>query len=318
MTRSSAGNDNGVGIHFRPARGLSLLEVVLAMAILAASMAVVSQLVGLGLRAAGQSRNLTQAQILAESLMSEISAGITPAEPLQPTLIEPGWYASIYLQPSLHQGIVQLIVRVEQDSTSRRAAHFELTRWMRDPTLEIPTESTTTSDASGSSSSSDDGSAGQPNDQTPTDGSGDPNADGGPNNGGPPGGQGGRGGRGGRGDGAGRGGPGGGDDGPGQGGGRGNGGGRGGGRGGRGDGNVGPGQGGGRGGGNAGPGQGSGRGRGGGATGGGRGGGQGGRTRRRSRRRTRWWSRQPGGGQGQPGGGAGPGGGPAAGGGGRR
>ena len=64
MTRSSAGNDNGVGIHFRPARGLSLLEVVLAMAILAAAMAVLSQLVGLGLRAAGQSRDWSQNQRL--------------------------------------------------------------------------------------------------------------------------------------------------------------------------------------------------------------------------------------------------------------
>ncbi len=92
--------------------------------------------------AAAQARDLTQAQILAESLLSEMTAGIYPAEPFGPMEVEPGWMASAFLQPTMHQGIVQMIVIVEETSPSRRAARYELSRWMRDPTLEIPTEPT--------------------------------------------------------------------------------------------------------------------------------------------------------------------------------
>ena len=66
--------------HRQRARGLSLIEVVLAMAIMAAAMVMLSQLVTLGLRAAGEARDVTRGQLLAESIMSEIAAGITPAE----------------------------------------------------------------------------------------------------------------------------------------------------------------------------------------------------------------------------------------------
>jgi hypothetical protein len=139
---------------------LSLLEVVLALAILAGSFATLAQLVGLGMRAAGNGRDLAQAQLLADSVMSEITAGVLPAESLNqvPLDMHPGWLVSTAIETTIHQGILRVTVLVERDSTSLRRAHFEVSRWIRDPSIALPVEDETTSSQSSSSGSS--GSAG--------------------------------------------------------------------------------------------------------------------------------------------------------------
>ena len=62
------------------AAGLSLLEVILAVAILGGCMAVIGELVRLGVRHAEEARELTRAQLLCESKLEEIAAGVTAAE----------------------------------------------------------------------------------------------------------------------------------------------------------------------------------------------------------------------------------------------
>ena len=61
-------------------RGLSLLEVVLALAILSGAFVALTQLVSTGLRAAANARDLTRAQIMAETVVSEIVAGLGHAD----------------------------------------------------------------------------------------------------------------------------------------------------------------------------------------------------------------------------------------------
>ena len=59
--------------------GLSLLEVMLALAILGGALAVIGELTRLGARSAETARDLTRAQRYCENKMAEVSAGlVTP------------------------------------------------------------------------------------------------------------------------------------------------------------------------------------------------------------------------------------------------
>jgi Tfp pilus assembly protein PilV len=137
-------------------RGITLLEVVLALAILAGSATVLSQLIGISMRAASNGRDLTEAQLLAESIMSEIAAGITPAESFTETRLpnDPDWLASAYVEPAQQPGMIRLTIIVQRDSTSLRAARYQLVRWLRDPNLALPEEPVDSSSQSQSSQSS--------------------------------------------------------------------------------------------------------------------------------------------------------------------
>jgi general secretion pathway protein I len=67
----------------RPRRrrgAFSLIEVILALAILCGALATLGELSRLGMREAEKARDLTQAQLLCESKLSEITAGVTPLE----------------------------------------------------------------------------------------------------------------------------------------------------------------------------------------------------------------------------------------------
>ncbi len=66
--------------HSCPPR-FSLLEVVLALAILVGAIAVTGELVRLGTLSAASARDLTQAQLICESKLAEITSGITPPRP---------------------------------------------------------------------------------------------------------------------------------------------------------------------------------------------------------------------------------------------
>ena len=68
-------------------RGLSLLEIIVALAVLAGSAVILAQMVDLGARHADRARTITDAQTAAHNLMAELELGNrpvvnTPAEPL--------------------------------------------------------------------------------------------------------------------------------------------------------------------------------------------------------------------------------------------
>jgi prepilin-type N-terminal cleavage/methylation domain-containing protein len=123
-------------------RGFSLLEVVLALAILVGAIAVLGELVRLGTTNASSARELTQAQLLCESKMAEIAAGLILPEAVQsvPCEYNPEFLYSIDLQPTEMPGLVALQVTVFQDlPASHRPVEFSLVRWIQDPLLELPT-----------------------------------------------------------------------------------------------------------------------------------------------------------------------------------
>ena len=120
-------------------RGLSLLEVTLAIAILGGCLAVIGELVRMGSRHAEEAREMTVAQLLGESQMESIVAGILPAQSVSSTAFErdPDWTYAIEVTPLNGTELLEVTVHVQQAEVTREVPLvFSLTRWMLDPALE--------------------------------------------------------------------------------------------------------------------------------------------------------------------------------------
>ncbi len=142
--------------------GFSLLEVILALAILAGSIAVLGESSRLALKNAQVARDLAHAQLLCESKLAEITTGITAAETVSNTAFdatttasldpsEPAWMYSIETQPTDEEGLIAVRVTVTRNlPAEKHPVTFSLVRWMPDPNA-------TTSTGSGTSTTSSSG-----------------------------------------------------------------------------------------------------------------------------------------------------------------
>jgi general secretion pathway protein I len=133
--------------------GFSLLEVLLALAILTMAIAVLGELARQGLRNAAAARDLTQAQLLCETKLAEITSGIQPLSPVQNVpfeKVDPSedlpWVYSIEEQTVDQDGLLAVRVTVTQSlPANQRPLSFSLTQWIPDPSLESSEESSTAS-----------------------------------------------------------------------------------------------------------------------------------------------------------------------------
>ena len=147
MNRDSASNPN---LHEPRRAGLTLLEVILALAILAAALATLGELMGIGTRSAAEARDLTMAQLLCESKMSELTARVIPLESMQRARFEynTDWLYSVTVQSTEEEHLFAVRVVVEQNVDPRkRPVSFALDRWVIDPDLELQEEQTTEGEA---------------------------------------------------------------------------------------------------------------------------------------------------------------------------
>ena len=139
---------------YRRQTALSLLEVLLALAILGGTMAVIGELMRIGARNAEIARDSTTAQMLCETKMAELEIGFQPLQAVDATPVEDlefqeDWLYSLLIEQVDGQGLVSVRVLVEQNPLIySRPVTFELTRWMIDETL-LPIETVTTGGASG-------------------------------------------------------------------------------------------------------------------------------------------------------------------------
>lgn len=127
--------------------GFSLLEILLALAILGGSLAVLSQIVDIGVTAAREARDLSVARILCQSKIAEIlldgTAGISP-QSIPPTPLESfdsesmsAFTYQVEVNPAPLDGLLAIRVSVVAGELSGGPpiAEYSLTRWMIDPLL---------------------------------------------------------------------------------------------------------------------------------------------------------------------------------------
>lgn len=143
-----------------PARrqGMTLLEVILALAIFAMALGLLGQLVQTGSRAAAAARDETRAQLVCESVLASVVAGAIPAQQVGGATYEadPEWTYSLDVQPTTTYGLISVQVSVTQNiADAARPTEFTLLRWMRDPVVveeieaAIEAEEAAASDTSG-------------------------------------------------------------------------------------------------------------------------------------------------------------------------
>ncbi len=156
--------------------GMTLLEVILAIAILGGSLAVLGELVRVGTRTARAARVLTTGQLLAESLVAEVTAGVTAPDPIDGVINDFGglrWQYVVQIEQVDQQGLMAVAVTVREDKdASEKPVSFALVRWMIDPQTELDLEAAAAAAASSSSSGSTSSSSASSGSETGTPSSG--------------------------------------------------------------------------------------------------------------------------------------------------
>ncbi|MCL2349699.1 MAG: type II secretion system GspH family protein [Planctomycetaceae bacterium] len=160
-------------------RGLTLLEMIISLVILSGAVAVLVGLSRTGSINAASARDTTQAQLLCESLMSQVETGIIPLEPVfeQPVNDFPDsgaintynandykWIYSLEVNTLDENGLLEIIVTVSQfqsappqTASAKRPVSCRLVRWMLDKATakemqqENQSQSTTTQSTSSQS-----------------------------------------------------------------------------------------------------------------------------------------------------------------------
>ncbi len=113
----------------------TLLEVILALAILAGAIAVLGEVMSVAGRNASDAQAEAQAQLLASSVMDEMLAGMTELanqsrQPLEADSAIP-WVYSVQLDETTLAGLTSVEVLVEQDVEKQfRPVKFRLIRWI--------------------------------------------------------------------------------------------------------------------------------------------------------------------------------------------
>jgi type II secretion system protein I len=112
---------------------MTLIEVLLALAVLALVMGAVAQLVSVGTRAALAAEETALAQLIAESKMNELASGAAAMSATGLTDYEgrEGWQYSVEITPIEEPaGLVSVKVFVQQVVDGGNGVTFELYRWM--------------------------------------------------------------------------------------------------------------------------------------------------------------------------------------------
>ena len=129
--------------------GFTLLEVILALAILAGAVAVLGEIMAIAGRHGREAQAGVRAQLLASSVMDEILSGMVELipvskHPLESTDTVP-WVYSVNVETTTITGLSAVEVVVEQDLEPQFSpVKFTLKRWYAVPsTVSTPTDAAT-------------------------------------------------------------------------------------------------------------------------------------------------------------------------------
>ena len=156
-TKDSAPFVNGILDHLAVAQqchtpGMTLLEIILSLAILGGSVAVIGELARVSFQDARQARNLVQAELLAESILAKVRLGIMEMEPVfdapvsafvnrsdtiadthalsEGNISDVLWVYSLEVL-DLDDYLIEIAVTVRQNiADERRSAVCRLVRWL--------------------------------------------------------------------------------------------------------------------------------------------------------------------------------------------
>lgn len=160
--------------------GFSLLEIILALAILAGSLAALGEVMRLADQNASLARDESQSQILASSLLDELISGARQLMAVNQVPFEidtsPPWLYSIALEQTGFSELVAVRILVEQKlDPNLQPARFELIRWLPNPDFiagGTDAESSSTTSSSSSSQSNGTGTSGSSGGASGTGGTG--------------------------------------------------------------------------------------------------------------------------------------------------
>ncbi|MEN1679210.1 MAG: prepilin-type N-terminal cleavage/methylation domain-containing protein [Planctomycetota bacterium] len=120
----------------------TLLEVILALGVLATALAIVGEVTSLSYRNADRAAREGEAMLIAESVMAQLTAGVLPVAAVPPTEWTTGtapasWRYEVLVEPSDLPELLTVRVRVEPvDADENDPLGAELVRWMLDPAEE--------------------------------------------------------------------------------------------------------------------------------------------------------------------------------------
>jgi prepilin-type N-terminal cleavage/methylation domain-containing protein len=126
--------------------GFSLLEILLSLAILGGSLAIIAQIADSGVSAAREARDLSLARILCQAKLSEVLLNATLGQTPQPVFdasAEPFdsqsqtvFTYTIEIQPASLDGMLMIRVStVAATSQGKQIASYSLDRWLIDPAI---------------------------------------------------------------------------------------------------------------------------------------------------------------------------------------
>ncbi len=126
----------------RHRRGMTLFEVLIALAVFLASLAAISQLIHVGTIAAAEGQLQTEAVLRCETKMAEVIAGIEPMDPVSDEIFaddqEGRWAWSLVVGDGPHLDTLQLSVTVTHvRANGSMDASFNMDRLVRNPQIFI-------------------------------------------------------------------------------------------------------------------------------------------------------------------------------------
>ncbi|HZZ70915.1 MAG TPA: prepilin-type N-terminal cleavage/methylation domain-containing protein [Pirellulales bacterium] len=150
----------------RAANGFTLLEIILALAILAGGLAVLSEAIRIAQSNGRIARDSTYAQMLCEEKLGEFTTGVTPPAAASGVPFDnyPGWTYTVAMDDLDIPNFMVIEVTVTQEvAEGQQPVSFSLKQWMIDPSiLAAASNPDAQSSSSNSSSNSSNSSSGTP------------------------------------------------------------------------------------------------------------------------------------------------------------
>ena len=119
-------------------RGMTLLEVVIALALFFAAMAAIAEILHMGSQTAVKAQLRAEASLLGESKLNEVLAGIVPLTAVadQKFAEAPQWTWTLTVEDDTDVSIKRLLLTVNHLNSADKSDHeLQFARLLRDPAI---------------------------------------------------------------------------------------------------------------------------------------------------------------------------------------